>query len=474
VRCLAVSARIPWIIKYRPKTLSEYIDQEEAKNTLINWLKRFPNVDKKAVLLYGPPGVGKTTLVECLAHDFKYDLIEMNASDFRRSKDINRVAIKSADKLSLAGRGKLILLDEVDGIYEKVDAGSVGAILELIKNTKFPIIMTANDPWANQLRELRENVLMIELKRLGKKEILEILKRICVAEKIQCSDEALNYIYELSNGDLRSAINDLQAVAEGFGRVDLELTKAILRRRDRELDPFETLRNIFGAKYAWQAKAAISQSNLDRDMLIQWLNENLPRQIQDPEDLWRAYESLAKATVYLSRIIRTGDWDLLSYVIDLMGPGVSFSIKNNEKDKWRWVKYNFPEKIRELSRTKEQREIIYSLASVIASREHVSRNRARTEVIPYLRIIFQNNIEEAAKLVLGLGLSDNMVKILGGEKSGEILRKVKEYQKLIREEARKSEEIKEIKKPPEKKSVEKREKEERKTQTAGLDKWWKK
>jgi len=448
------------------------VDQEDAKNTIINWLKRFPSVDKKAVLLHGPPGVGKTTLVECLAHDLRYDLIEMNASDFRRSKDINRVAIKSADKISLAGRGKLILLDEVDGIYEKVDAGSVEAILELIKNTKFPVIMTANDPWSNQLRELRENVLMIELKRLGKKEILEILRKICSSEKIHCSDDALNYIYELSNGDLRSAINDLQSVAEGFGRVDLDLAKAILRRRDRELDPFETLRNIFGARYAWQAKITISQSNLDRDMLIQWLNENLPRQIQDPEDLWRAYDALAKATVYLSRIIRTGDWDLLSYAIDLMGPGVSFSIKNIEKDKWRWVKYNFPEKIRELSRTREQRELINSIASIIAAREHISRNKARTEVLPYLRIIFQNNPDEAAKIVLGLGLSDNMVKLLAPEKSGEILKRVKEYQKLIREEASREGEKKEKRKTVEKKTVEKRE--EKKTQATGLDKWWKK
>ena len=446
------------------------MNQEEAKNLLVNWLKNFPKTEKKAVLLHGPPGVGKTTLVECLAHDFKYDLIEMNASDFRRGRDISRVAIKASDKQSLSGRGKIILLDEVDGIYERVDAGSIDAILELINETKFPVIMTANDPWSDQLRSLREKVLMVELKRLGKRDVLEILRRICSAEKIQCSDEALSYIYELSSGDLRSAINDLQSVAEGFGRVDIDLAKTILRRRDRELDPFETLRNIFGARYSWQAKTAISQSNLDRDMLIQWLNENLPYQVQDPEDLWRAYDALSKATVYLSRIIRTGDWDLLSYAIDLMGPGVSFSIKNNEKDKWRWVKYGFPQKIRELSRTREQREIINSLASVIASREHVSRYRAKTEIMPYLRVIFQHNTEEAAKIALGLGLTDNMIKALAGDRAGEILKKIKEYQKIIREEAEKhrvSTETKEEKRSQKKKETEKQKSE-------GLDKWWKK
>lgn len=459
------------------------MDQEEAKETLIKWLKNFANEKTKAVLLHGPPGVGKTTLVECLAHDFNYELIEMNASDFRRSKDIDRVAIRAADKSGLTGRGKIILLDEVDGIYERVDAGAIDAILKLVENTRFPVIMTANDPWAPQLRSLRENVLMVELKRLNKKIVLELMKRICSSEKIVCEEDALEYIYNLSQGDLRSAINDLQAVAEGFGRVDLELAKTILRRRDRELDPFETLRSIFGSKYAWQARTAVSQTNLDRDMLIEWLNENLPYQIQDPEDLWRAYEALSKATLYLARIIRTGDWDLLSYATDLMGPGVAFSIKNNEKDKWRWVKYSFPERIRELSRTRESRETLNSIASLIGSREHVSRNKVKSDIVPYLRIIFQHNTDQAARLVLGLGLTDNMVKFLAGERSGEILKRVKEYQKKIyeqREERAKEVEKKETaqkevaKEKIEEKRERKIEKKRSTTPSPGLDRWWKK
>lgn len=425
--------------------------------------------------MYGPPGIGKTTLVECLAREFGYELIEMNASDFRRSRDIDRVAIKSSDKLSLDGRKKIILMDEVDGIYEKIDAGAIDAILRLIEETKFPIIMTANDPWANQLRSLRENVLMIGLKKLGKREILEILRRICVAENIICKEDALEYIYNLSSGDLRSAINDLQAVAEGFGKVDLDLAKTILRRRDRELDPFETLRNIFGSKYAWQAKNAITNTSLDRDMLLEWLNENLPNQIQDPEDLWRAYENLAKATIYTSRIIRTGDWDLLSYAIDLMGPGIAFAIKNNEKDKWRWVKYSFPERIRELSKTKETREILNSIASIIGAREHVSRLRAKTDVIPFLRIIFQHNTDLAAKMALSYGLTDHMIKILAGEKSSEILRKIKEYQTFIQKishEKEREHEKREEKIEKEKKTKKEVKKEEKISGQTGLDKWW--
>ncbi|MDT7895413.1 MAG: AAA family ATPase [Desulfurococcales archaeon] len=120
---IRASQCIPWIIKYRPKTLSEYIDQDEAKNKLIEWLKNFPNVENKAVLLYGPPGVGKTTLVECIARDLGYELIEMNASDFRRMQDIERIAISASDKGGLFSRKRLILLDEVNGINIRADIG---------------------------------------------------------------------------------------------------------------------------------------------------------------------------------------------------------------------------------------------------------------------------------------------------------------------------------------------------------------
>jgi len=113
---LRANQYIPWIIKYRPKTLSEYVDQDEAKSKLVEWIKRFPNVENKAVLLYGPPGVGKTTLVECIARDLGYELLEMNASDFRRMQDIERIAISASDKGGLFGKRRLILLDEVDGI----------------------------------------------------------------------------------------------------------------------------------------------------------------------------------------------------------------------------------------------------------------------------------------------------------------------------------------------------------------------
>jgi len=128
--------------------------------------------------------------------------------------------------------------------------------------------MTANDPWNPALRELRNKTKMVGLNKLGKYPLRRLLKKICQAEKIICDDEALNYIIDTREGDTRYAINMLQGIGEGYGKVTLDLVEAMARRKERELDPFETLRDIFWARYAWQAKNAATSAQIDYDMLI--------------------------------------------------------------------------------------------------------------------------------------------------------------------------------------------------------------
>ncbi|MEM2204331.1 MAG: replication factor C large subunit [Sulfolobales archaeon] len=463
------SSNIPWIFKYRPRTLSDYIDQDEAKNKLIEWIKRFPNTEYKAVLLYGPPGTGKTTLVECLARDLGYEVVEMNASDFRRMQDIERIAIASADKAGLFGRRRLILLDEVDGINAKADLGGLEAVLRLIEVTRVPVIMTANDPWSPNLRPLRNVSLAIEVKKLSEGNVVKLLKKICLSEKIECDDEALKEIARRSEGDLRSAINDLESVARGVKKISLDYVREVLGYRDRERNPFETLGRIFSARSARAAKAAAGSSQLDNEMLMQWINENIPAQMQDPEDLWRAYEALSRADVYMGRIVKTGNWDLLSYAIDLMSAGVAMAKKSTER---RWVSYRFPEKIRLMMRTKEARGVRDDIARLIASHDKISTSTAKNHVIPYLMIIFRNNPTEAAKIALGMKMSDTMIEYLAGPRAKEVISIVKELEKKI--PSRESVEKKQVEAKTESKKPEqqpKTRKEEKPGKGVGLDRF---
>ncbi|MCS7111790.1 MAG: replication factor C large subunit [Sulfolobales archaeon] len=422
--------RIPWTVKYRPKNLMEVVNQEEAKAKIVEWLSKWPNVSKKALLLYGPPGCGKTSLVEAIANEYVYELIEMNASDFRRKTDIERIALKASTSHSLFGFSKkIVLLDEIDGISVREDEGALEAIQELIEKTNIPVIMTANNPWDQNLRILRNLAEFVQFRKLTKTDMRGLLMKICKAEKIVCSEDAINYIIERSEGDLRAAINDLQSVGEGSSEVTLERTKLLLRPRDKEKDPFETLRSIFSANYAWQAKAVTNQTQLDYEQLKMWLEENIPLQYTDLEDLARAFDSLSRADLYMGRIVKTGDWDLLSYAIDLMTAGVALSAKNNSKDKYRWVKYNFPQRILKASGLKEVRSIRDDLAQTLAQHLHVSTSIAKSEIIPLLKTIFSTNPLKAAKIALGLGFTERMIEYLAGTNKSTILEYYRELKK---------------------------------------------
>jgi replication factor C large subunit len=427
--------RIPWVVKYRPSRIADVVNQEEAKKAFLNWLDSWlqGKPERKAALLYGPPGSGKTSLVEAAAREYGLELLEMNASDYRRASDIERVALVSSRGASLVrARGKIILLDEVDGISATADLGALDAIVNLINKTSYPVVLVANDPWDPKLRELREVCLLIEFKRLTKTEIKKVLQNICRNERLDCEDEALNFIAERAEGDLRSAINDIEALGEGFGRITYALARTVLGYRNRELNSFEVVRRILTAKYSWQARVAASQTDLAPDELIQWINENVPRQAVDPEDLWRAFESLSRADIYMARVVKSGSWDLLAYASDMMTAGVALAITNPQY-KFKWVKYGFPEKIRMLSKTKEVRQVRDDLAKVIAQHLKCSTSVAKSEVIPLLRVIFDNNPEYAARLALGLGLGDSMIKYLSERNGDRVVKLVEDLRAQLRE-----------------------------------------
>lgn len=394
-----------WVEKYKPKTIEEIVGNRETIESFIKWLKEWRPGAKHA-LLYGPPGVGKTLTVELVAKELNYELIELNASDVRTEEAI-RHAIGPASRYgSISGYGgRLIFIDEVDGISTEEDRGGLSAILKLLNESRVPIVLAANDPWDPKLRPLREACLMMRFNKARSTQIVPLLKKVCKLENVKAEEGALKILAELAEGDVRSALNDLQIVAQG--RRELRLVDVEwLKPRSKQYGAFDVLKMLFMAKSVEEAKEAVNNSLIDYETLLQWIHENLPLQYEDPEELAKAYDALSLADVYLGRAKRTQRWEYMRYFFDLMSAGVALAKKGG----YHFVKYQFPKKILMMAQTKKSRELREEAAAIIASKCHLSRSAAKVEVIPFLNIMLKTSMGK--DLARWLGLSKEAVELL--------------------------------------------------------------
>ncbi|RLF00672.1 MAG: replication factor C large subunit [Thermoprotei archaeon] len=413
---MAQQLALPWTEKYRPKHVAEVVGNADAKEKFVAWIKTWlaGTPSKKAALLYGPPGVGKTTLVYAVANDFRLEVLEANASDVRTSEALKRRIMSAVRELSLFGyRGKIILLDEVDGITPSQDRGGLDTILQIIEISRHPVVMTANNPWDPKLRKLREASMLIEFKRLTRYEIISALKRICSKEGILVDYGVLKEIAKRAKGDLRAAINDLQAVAYGKKRVTSQ-DLMVLWERSAQLNMFEIVRSIFMARTASQAKSVLAQPNLNYEMLFHWISENIPYQYGESlEAIAEAYNALSRADVFMGRIKRLQNWTLLPYALELLTAGVAVV---EHKPKFRFTRYSFPQKIKILSLTKEKREVRERVLEAIARKCHTSKREANLEYLPYIEIIYESNPSQGRKILRWLGIGERTFKKIARKK----------------------------------------------------------
>src|SRR5207302_8383527 len=180
---------------------------------------------------------------EALGRERGWDLVEVDGSDKRSGDILAKVAGLASTQSTLFSKGRLILLDEVDGINLRADQGAVATILQIIKETQYPLILTANDPWDPKTRPLREACLQIELKRLGVRDGLPLLRNILNQEGVKANDDALRLILDRDRGDIRSILNDMQLLSSRHRSLTVDDID-LLSGRDRTESIFEVLRII--------------------------------------------------------------------------------------------------------------------------------------------------------------------------------------------------------------------------------------
>jgi replication factor C large subunit len=408
-----------WTVKHRPKSLAKVIGNKETIQKLVDWIKSWDKgmPKKRAVFLYGPPGVGKTVSVEALANDSGMELVEKNASDYRTEDAVSHFAGLASQFGSLFGGKRIVLLDELDGLTGTADKGGVKAITDVVKIAQCPIVLIANSAYDPKFTNLRTYCLLLEFMKPPVGEVAKLLKGVCDSEGIQADEDALKFIAQRSEGDVRSALNDLQALAQGKRKLSFE-DVSWLGYRDRQDTIFNVLRMIIYGKTCASAKQAVNMADIDIDMLFEWIYENVPDHLTDPHDLARAMDALSIADVYRGRIRATRDWGFTRYVIDYMTAGVAMARQNSKVSGW--IPFRFPSRIQMLSRSRAERATQLSIGRKIKRRCHISALRASKEVLPYLKIIFKNDVEMAAGLAKWLELDQEMIiHVVGSEEKAE-------------------------------------------------------
>jgi replication factor C large subunit len=397
-----------WVEKYRPKKIEGIIGNEEAKATFVEWLKS-KRRSKKAVLLYGPPGVGKTALANAAAKEFGFTIIEMNASDTRSEKAINKVAgpatsFVALDTFSAESKGNLLFLDEVDGIAGNEDRGGVSAILKIVEDSLVPVIMAANDPDLNKLRPLKKVCLLIRFHQIRIPLIIALLEKICLLEHVKAEFEALERIAQNSRGDVRSAINDLQSLSEENRVLTLQDTMA-LSSRNKDISMDETLRGFFSAKSIAEVSTLLSRSSVDYDDFLLSVSDNLPRRYTNPDELAAAYDYVSQADLFRGRV-GIEHWHLLKYFYNALSKAAAVAPESYKPFEF----ISPPIRIITLFWTKGKRTMLDGICGKIGAQCHVSHSIAKHDFIPFIKSMLQK--QKSSPLASWLKLTPEEVDFL--------------------------------------------------------------
>ncbi len=370
---------IPWSEKYRPTKYSFLKGQELAIEKIRNFLKNFPK--KKAIILYGPTGVGKTSLAYVVAAETDSEILELNASDFRDKQKISSVIGPASIQNSLFGKYKIILVDEVDGISSS-EKGGLSELLALIEKTSFPIIITANDIWDKKFSLLREKSELVQLKNLDYKNIFELLNEICKKENIVVPKEVLLSISIKARGDARAAINDLQSLS----KLDEGILAKELDERNKEQSIFYALHAIFKfAKIDDRILRVYDEVNMTTDEIFLWIEENIPLEYKG-EELAKAFDALSRADVFRGRVHRQQHWRFLVYQNFFIGPAIAASKKYNRTG---MTNYRKPLRILKIWLQNQRNKKKLSISEKYAKFCHISKKQAMKDFL-LIRLILKN------------------------------------------------------------------------------------
>jgi replication factor C large subunit len=383
-----------WSEKHRPRTVQEMVGNENARLAAIKWLAGWVS-GSRPLLLVGPPGTGKTTLVHALARQLDYDVVEMNASDMRNKEALQaRITPVFQNTANLIGKKIMLFLDEVDGISGREDTGGLDILIDLMKEPTVPVIMAANEK-SLKIRKLVKACKMVEFSPVPSRLLLLLLDHILQSEGVKLGPGDRTSIVDNSRGDIRSLLNSAQSRAAGYSTIS---NKDVV-----DVDIAYAINGYFNAGSIEQAMQFITKADVlypdpryrptspeerRKDMLAALFSSIVSSQIEQ-HDLALLLDVLSRADMMVGRANASRQWHLLKYINSMIATGL---YERSRQKGINYSQYAMPWTVMGpiFARSQSTRKILNELALAL----HISRSSAGLFVLPYfIRIMIDEKID---------------------------------------------------------------------------------
>ncbi len=387
--------------KYKPRTIQELIQDKRTLQEVVRYLQ-FP-AKSKPLLIHGKTGCGKTCSVYALAHDLNMEVIELNASDVKNKENVEKIIGGAVQQKSLFNASKLIFIDEVEGFLGNEDRGGIAELLRIMEGTSLPIIFTANDVSNEKIKEIRKKCALLKFE-VSEKKVEEFLKAIAEKEFGSYDEGILQKIAENCQGDVRSAINDLEVM----GANPVYAPENFYRERNGTME--ESIKKILMGNSAQTSLSALDAVEEDTKEVFLYLEENIPS-FYKGEDINRAWNILSKADVFYGRIRRWQHWRFLVYINNLLTAGISTSKTSPSSGNYRgkgnrllayWI----------AKRKYQKRD---DICKKMASHMHQSFGKTLKETFPFFKFFINEQI------VQELGLNEDEKEFLKSVQSKRLI-----------------------------------------------------
>ena len=300
-----------WTVKYAPTAMNQICGNKGQVEKLQRWLQAFPKNQKtkfkmagkdgsgvyRAIIIHGPPGIGKTTAAHLVARLEGYDVVESNASD-TRSKKLVEAGLKGVLSTTsllgyFAGDGKnvdpgkkklVLIMDEVDGMSAG-DRGGVGALAAVCKKSRIPMILICNDRKLQKMKPFDGCTYDLPFRRPTVDQIRTRIMTINYREDMKMPPNVIDALIEGSHADIRQVVNmvstaklDLQVEEQNL---DYDRGKQMSKAWEKHvvLRPWDIISKILaGGMFASSSKSTLNdKSELyfnDHELSYLMLQEN--------------------------------------------------------------------------------------------------------------------------------------------------------------------------------------------------------